>query len=211
VKQCSICAQTLPLTAFDKQATGKHGRRADCKDCRKRFNRTPKGLVKSLYSNQVAKSRKRGHPAPAYTEAELFDWLWSQPHAQALYDAWVSGGYVSDNKPSVDRLDDYLPYTLTNIRLVTWSTNNQRQYADRVAGINVKACHAVDQYSLDGQFITTHHSYKAAARAVKGNFANIRNVAEQRPIHRAEKNGLIRSYTPMSASGYIWRKHGEPL
>lgn len=211
MKQCSICNQYLSLNQFDAQSTGKFGRRADCKNCRRRFNRSPAGLVKTLYATQKAVSKKRNHPAPNYTEIDLYNWLWSQPNAQQLFNAWVASNYNSDQKPSVDRLDDYLPYTLTNIRLVTWATNNQRQYADRISGLNTKDCAAVDQYTLDGVFIKTYHSYKAASRAVNGNFANIRNVAERKPIKRKEPNGSIRQYVPLTASNYIWRKQGEPL
>jgi len=206
MKYCSICNQNLPLSAFDKQTTGAQGRRADCKDCRKRFDRSRSGLVKKLFQNQKRKSRLRGHPAPAYTESELSQWLWKQPNARHLYDKWVESNYETAHKPSVDRLDDNQPYTISNIRLVTWETNRRRYYTDAQNGINVKNCEAVDQYTLEGEFIQSFHSYSAAARAVNGYVSNIRSVALGLCINRQDPNGSWRSYVPQKHKGFIWKK-----
>lgn len=208
MKICSVCQQHLELAAFDKQSTGKLGRRADCKECRRRFVQTEHGLAKSLYGNQKAKSTKRGHPAPAYTEEQLYRWLIGQSSFQTLYSAWVLSGYSTGCRPSVDRIDDYQPYTLVNIQLTTWDKNNRRYKDDRIAGINTKSCTAVDQYTLDGIFIQRFHSYKAAGRALNKKYAysNIRNVAEGLPIARQEPNGLIRQWLPEQAYGFIWKK-----
>ena len=208
MKICSICQQQLALTSFDIQSTGKLGRRADCKDCRRRFIQTERGVIKSLYGNQKAKSAKRGHPTPAYTEEQLYQWAIAQPNFRALYDAWVLSGHTSDLKPSVDRLDDYQPYTLSNIQLVTWGENNQRFKEDMFAGINTKRCISVDQYTLGGAFIQRFYSYKAAGRALNKQYAysNIRNVAEGLPIKKKEADGSIRQWIPEHAYGFVWKK-----
>ncbi len=206
MKTCSICAQKLALTNFDIQKTGALGRRADCKSCRKRFLQSKTGMVKGIYSTQIAKSKKRKHPSPNYTEQELYDWVWKQPQAQQLYDAWVADNYSKKTKPSTDRLDDYQPYSLNNIRLITWQKHSQRYYQDAIAGINTKTCIAVDQFTLSGEFVQTYHSYKDAARAINGSFGNIRNVAEQTVITRTNPNGSKRSYILNSAHGFIWKK-----
>ncbi len=192
MKTCSICTQDLSLEAFDVQSTGRQGRRADCKECRKRFLRSERGLCKGLLSNQKTKSKKRGHPPPAYTEEQLFQWMVAQSTFQKLYTAWVDAGYETSLKPSIDRIDDYQPYTLNNINLTTTEYNINRYYADAIQGINTKTAIAVNQYTLDGVFVASHHSYKAAARFLGHNqIGNIRNVAE----------GLGKT-----AYGYIWRK-----
>lgn len=206
MKVCSMCANQLPLSRFAIQATGKLGRRADCKECVKRFNRTPEGLVKQSYSQQKAKSKKRGHNPPAYTEGQLFAWYKSQPHAKPMYDRWVSSGFTTELKPSFDRMDDYQPYSLANIRLVTVKENVDRYYQDAIDGVNTKKAVPVDQCNLEGVFLQRHHSYKAAARAVNGLASNIRNVAEALPINRKEPDGSMRSWTPAKAYGFIWRK-----
>ena len=192
MKTCSICSENLPLETFDVQSTGRQGRRADCKECRKRFLRSERGLCKKLLSNQKAKSRKRGHPPPAYTEEQLFQWMLGQPNFQKLYAAWVDNGFITPLKPSIDRLDDYQPYTLNNIKLITTEDNINRYFTDAIQGINTKTAVAVDQYTLDGVFVASHHSYMAAARSLgQSQIGNIRNVAE----------GIGKT-----AYGYIWRK-----
>lgn len=206
MKTCSQCQISLPLECFAIQSTGKQGRRADCKSCVKRFIQSPKGLVKAIFGNQKSKSKKRGHPAPAYTEEQLFSWFWAQPNAQSLYDLWIISNYQTDLKPSVDRIDDYKPYTLGNIQLTTVKKNIQRYYTDAVNGSNMKSATPVAQYTLDGVFITYYHSYSAAARAVNGLPANIRNVAEGTPLTRKKPDGTIRSWVPSQSYGYIWRK-----
>ena len=192
MKTCSICAQDLSLEAFDVQFTGRQGRRADCKECRKRFLRSERGLCKGLLSNQKTKSKKRGHPPPAYTEEQLFQWMLAQSNFHKLYTAWVDSGFETPLKPSTDRLDDYQPYTLNNIKLTTTEDNINRYYTDAIQGINTKTAVAVDQYTLDGVFVASHHSYRAAARSIgQSQVGNIRNVAEG---------------TGKTAYGYIWRK-----
>lgn len=192
MKTCSICSEDLPLEAFDVQSTGRQGRRADCKECRKRFLRSERGLCKSLLGAQKTKSKKRGHPPPAYTEEQLFQWMLGQPNFQKLYAAWVDSGFTTPLKPSMDRLDDYQPYTLNNIKLTTTEDNLNRYYTDAIQGINTKTAVAVDQYTLDGVFVASHHSYMAAARSLgQSQIGNIRNVAE----------GIGKT-----AYGYIWRK-----
>lgn len=205
MKQCSVCNQQLPLTNYDMQSTGVMGRRADCKECRKRFTRTKEGLIAGLYSTQVAKSRKRGHIPPAYTRDQLSAWLWSQPHAQQLYKSWELSGYMKDTKPSVDRLDDYQPYRLDNIRLIAWGEHKQRYSADAIDGVNTKTCVGVSQYTLDGVLVKTFHSYSDAARSMNGIHSNIRNVACGVTITRKDKHGNSRSYIPATAYGFVWK------
>lgn len=206
MKNCSICKSYLPLECYDTQSTGKMGRRADCKDCRKRFTQSPHGLVKTMYRNQKAKSKKRGHPPPSFTELQLYDWVWSQPHIQNLYAKWVDSGHNTDFKPSVDRLDDYLPYALNNIQLTTVKENVDRYPRDAVSGINTKSATPVMQLSLQGDYIQTFYSYSEAARVVNGLVSNIRNVAEGVPIERSNSSGSKRSWIPATAYGYIWKK-----
>lgn len=205
MKICSICKQDLPLTSFDTQVTGKQGCRADCKECRKRFLRTERGLVKSMLAAQKAKSKKRNHPAPSYTEDDLFEWLLAQDNFQELFKAWINAGYPTEIKPSIDRIDDYQPYTLSNIRLVTHAQNIQRFYVDLMTGVNTKRCQAVNQYDLDGNFIQQFHSFKAASRAVNVNASAIRAVAKQITVIRQNTDGSTRTYTPKQAAGFIWK------
>ncbi len=60
---------------------------------------------------------------PDYTKDQLSDWLYEYTDFIQVYREWVRGKYQKDMKPSVDRLDDSLPYTMDNIQLVAWIDN----------------------------------------------------------------------------------------
>ena len=207
MKTCSKCQISKPFDAFSKQVTGKQGLRADCKDCHKLYNYSERAVAVAMLSNQRSKSLKRGHPLPAYNLDQLLAWMVSQPNFRSLFDAWIKSGHLTNLKPSCDRIDDYKPYTLDNIQLTTVRENITRYPQDAMTGINTKSAVAVDQYTLDHQFIQQHHSYSAAARAVNGLVSNIRNVAEQLPIQRTNPDGTTRLWVPRKAYGFIWKKH----
>lgn len=210
MKSCSQCQQILPLDAFDVQSTGRQGRRADCKECRKRFTRSVPGLAKALYANQKAKSIKRGHIPPRYTETELLNWIEAQPTFQHFYDAWVLSDYSSDLKPSVDRINDYKPYSLDNIQLTTWEQNNKRGRSDVKNGINNKPNLAVDMLDMEGNFLERFHSVSDAARRFDGIPTNIIGAINQRNITRKKADGSTRTYSVTTAYGYRWRYSHQP-
>ena len=210
MKSCSQCQQTLPLDAFDVQSTGRQGRRADCKDCRKRFIRSVPGLVKTMYGNQKSSSNKQGHLPPQYTEAELLVWVQSRPKFQSMYDAWVTSDYLSDLKPSVDRINDYKPYSLDNIQLTTWEQNNKRGRSDVKNGINNKPNLAVDMLDMEGNFLERFHSVSDAARRFDGIPTNIIGAINQRTITRKKADGSTRTYSVTTAYGHRWRYSHQP-
>jgi len=39
---------------------------------------------------------------------------------------WIENDCIKDLVPSVNRLDDYINYSLDNIELVTWKENNDK-------------------------------------------------------------------------------------
>lgn len=42
-KSCTKCQEVKPLTEFDKQKSGKYGRRSHCKSCREAYRKSPEG------------------------------------------------------------------------------------------------------------------------------------------------------------------------
>lgn len=173
MKTCSRCLQQLPEEAFSKQKTGAGGLRADCKKCHKLYTHSPKAVSVAMLGNQRKKSVERGHPAPDYTAAQLLSWMQVQSNYTDLFRDWESSGYSTALKPSCDRIDDYLPYTLENIRLTTVADNVGRYYTDAQKGINTKTAKAVLQFDLNDKFIQEFHSLSAAARSVQGIPSNI--------------------------------------
>jgi len=88
------------------------------KECKETLN-----FFRKMLGTQRNRSKQRGHPPPDYTLDELISWLEEQPHLTDLWEAYQASGHNRMLAPSIDRLDDNLPYRLDNIRLVTWQQN----------------------------------------------------------------------------------------
>lgn len=133
----------------------------------KLYNRTKDGLVTKIFSSQNNNSKRRGHKPPTYTKQELKDWLFSQPLFHKLYDNWKRLDYQKEYKPSVDRKNDFVGYTIDNIQLMTWGENKKKQNKDIFNNKSTSGkakCKRVKQYSIDGKFITEYHSISKAER-----------------------------------------------
>ena len=169
-----------------------------CKECnsekKRKLDRTRDGIVHTLYTSQVLHSKKRGHPAPTYTEAELKKWLHTHPKFEILFEQWETSGFDSKQKPSCNRLDDYAGYSLTNIELLTWRENNLAWARDSVAGKNRKISRPIQQFTLKGEFITEYISIQDASRKT--------NIAH---------SNIIKTCTGVrnAAGGFIW-KYSDP-
>jgi hypothetical protein len=124
MKKCSKCKEFKKESKFSKQLKTYDGLESSCKECHTKLIRTEDGLIKQIYRVQVATSKKRGHEKPHYTKEDLYEWVMSQDNFKFLYEKWKNNQYATDLKPSVDRLDDYKPYSLDNIQLITWKENN---------------------------------------------------------------------------------------
>lgn len=167
-KRCSKCNESKSLSEFSKDKKSKDGLAYQCKECRnchkKKYNQTEDGLLINMYNSQKGHSKKRGHKLPNYTKYELGIWCKSQKLWSKLLCDWVNSGYKTELIPSIDRLDDYKPYTLDNIQLMTWAENKAKGHKDRKEGRNNKQSKAVLQYTLNGEIIKEHYSI---AHAVK--------------------------------------------
>lgn len=210
MKSCSQCQQTLPLDAFDEQKTGRQGRRADCKSCRKRFTRSMPGLVKAAFSFQKQKSHLRGYALPNYSEQELLEWAEAQPQFPVMYRKWVDSNYATNLKPSFDRINDYISYRLDNLQILTWEQNNQKGYASQISGDNNKKNLAVDMLDMEGNFIERFHSVSEAARRFNGIPSNIIGAIIHRTVTRKKADGSARTYNVTTAYGYRWRYSNQP-
>lgn len=140
--------------------------------------RTKKGIVTVTYSHQKQHSKIRGHNPPEYTKQELKDWLFSQPLFHKLYDNWERTGYQKKYKPSVDRKDDYIGYTMDNIQLMTWGENDSKGRKDVKNGINRKSLYPVMQYTKEGVFIKEFRSATEANKQTGVNRPNIITVCK---------------------------------
>lgn len=135
----------------------------------KLYNRTKVGLARRLYNHQIERCKTRNHEMPSYTRIEFQNWLHSHKDFEKLYNNWVKSGYLKEEKPSVDRLDDYKSYTFDNIQLITWKENNKKAREDTKIGKLHKATRQIDQFDIDGTFIKTYMSIAIASRETNSN------------------------------------------
>lgn len=132
------------------------------------YKRTREGWARITYHIQRKSSKARKHPMPDYTLEEFKKWAFAQPAFDELYHNWVDSNYDINLRPSADRLDDYKPYSLTNLQLITFREN-------RLAGVRSEKAHEayeivnslqglkLYQYSLDGALIASYKSSYVAS------------------------------------------------
>lgn len=132
-KECTDCGEWKKFTSFGIDTGTKDGLRHKCKLCyksnrkQKRVikNKYSKGsLIKKIYQYNIDSSKKKEHVPPDYTLQQLSDWTLDQEEFHILYNNWVKNDYDQALQPTVDRISNIMPITLTNARVITWSVNN---------------------------------------------------------------------------------------
>lgn len=168
MKTCTKCSTKKEYSYFWIRRDRKDWHSCWCKDCANKistdYKKTKNGLIKAIYSNQRSNSRTRNHTPPDYTLIELREWFETQNIFDTLYSDWINSWCNNKLKPSIDRLDDYKPYSTDNIRLVTWKENRDKYYKDAINWINTKQCKSVKQLSINGKIINTFYSIQEAHR-----------------------------------------------
>jgi len=202
--QCIKCNQMKDIENFSKSKLFNQCTQGICKPCcveetRKR-QRTPKGLIKKIYQNQIMVSKKRNHPLPAYTEQELYEWAMSNGLIK-LHTKWEASGYSKEMSPSCDRKDNSVGYRLDNLELVPFKENLSRQKRGNLSGKEVaKDAIAIDKYTKEGVLVDQFSSGMCALRSVgrnKHGLSNILSVCKRLPNYK-------------TAYGFIWRYKGDP-
>ena len=193
-KKCSLCKKVKPASEFGKRGAMTDGLKSRCNQCLSDKSitemRTRKGLVTKIYCKQRTSSKVRNHPEPEYSLEELRIWIFGRENFNSLYFNWCQSGYDKKLTPSVDRLDDYLPYTLDNIRLVTWHENDKKGTSDIINGVNNKQSKSVIQLTRDGGFINQYYSLSNAYRETGISIGNISECCSGSRNH---------------AGGFVWK------
>lgn len=194
MKECYNCRINKEIVYFSKSSISKDGLSNWCKLCHREYRElkrsNPKTLIFQIYSGQINSSQRRGHGEPDYSREELYDWVLEQPHFKSLLNNWINSNFNSDLTPSIDRLKDYLPYTLNNIQLITWKENREKLNLDKIEGRNNKQSKAVLRLDIDTE--EELEEYFSIAEA--GRRSNISSTT----ISNACINNLIRG-------GYKWK------
>jgi len=107
----------------------------DKTETKRLYGRTKRGLISHIYQGQKTTSKRRGHKAPSYTRGELHNWLYAQIKFHRLYNEWKEADYKLNSKPSIDRKDDFKPYTFSNIQLMTHKENNAKPKQKQCKGV----------------------------------------------------------------------------
>lgn len=173
--------------------------------CWKAYYHSKEGKLSHIYQGHRQRSQEKGWEMPPYTREELVHWAMTQTVYHKLFDGWEASGFIKNLSPSIDRLDDYKPYSLENIRLVTWQENNTKNHRWSREGVNNKRNIAVDQLNMCGEFIARHHSISEAARSVDLDGSRIGEVCRGLPIKKGKH-----FKTPLSTGGFKWRYSTEP-
>lgn len=199
MKTCNKCKITKELSEFHKHKRHSDGLSTHCKECVNKNiyskRKTKDGLIARMYSTQKTHSKSRGHNSPKYTQHQLKEWLFSQHLFHELYDNWVFSNFDMKEKPSIDRIDNYKPYSFDNIQLMTWKENKQKGHDDQRSGILIntsKPQKSVMQYTRDGTFIKE--------------FVSIMEVEREFGIFRAGVSACCLGKKSNShAGGFVWR------
>jgi hypothetical protein len=182
-KTCAGCGNDTPLDGFKVQKNGFLGRTSRCKKCividTANYRLTEIGVISTMYAAQLMSSRRRKHPRPNYSCNELKDWLLAKTNFRELYRGWVESGYDTKLKPSCDRLDDYIPYQISNLRVVTWRENYERSHRDRKNGINRKQSYEIEMIDpKTGVVVSRFYSSAQAQRETGANQGHIRECCK---------------------------------
>lgn len=138
---------------------------------------------------------------PDYSLKQLRDWALSQKKFHDLHRAWDESEHNKWMTPSFDRINDYEPYTLANLQIVTWKENCQKGHDDARNGINNKSSRAVIATHKETGKQTRFYSGMNARRETGVSQASINSCCSKAKL----KNSLGCIYTRKSAGGYTWR------
>lgn len=167
------------MSEYRQRCDTKRGIRYCCKPCsilrEEDFRKSERGVVKRIYYDQRKSSKQRGHVPPNYSLKEFANWALSQHNFKSIYNSWVESNYEHLMSVSCDRLDDYKPYTLCNIRLTNWGQNKKKGHDDRVNGNNRKQSIGVYHVNEVGEVIGEYHSMADANRSTGDSLGKIKS------------------------------------
>jgi hypothetical protein len=205
MKTCIDCNKELPFSAFVSKKTCIDGYEPRCRKCRviKYAKGTPEMVCKRLYNSQVFNSKKRNHPAPEYTLIGFTDWVINNTQFMDLFTSWQASNYDRNLSPSIDRIDDTLPYTFSNIQLLTWKENKLKGAKSKKDNLLLVNHRKVAAYNKDGSLYKEYSSMAEAMREFGGKACQswgISSVCNGIPV----KDGNGHLYTPRTYKGFIW-------
>lgn len=129
-------------------------------------------IAHQLFSRMKRASKRRGHKFTLDFNV-FFEWLLENDFKGMLIVALEA----DDNNlnPSVDRLDTNIGYLISNMELVTWRENQERNHEHLR---KTRPSTTVYQYTKDGVLVAECSSIRMAAKAVGCSTKEIRVVLD---------------------------------
>lgn len=195
---CKNCGS--PREFYDKKRPSKKGYfMKPCAMCRnntaKKISQTKNGVITGMYSRLKARNIQKWSVNTSFSKQEFTSWVYQQESFIELYENWVKSGYKRQDKPTVDRIDDFQPYIFENMQIISWLENHNKQAKDILEGKSTSGlrCRAIRQLSIpDRTVVSEFHSISHAQR-VTGIYNIAYVVLGQRP----------------TAGGYFWEAINE--
>ncbi len=152
---------------------------------RQRNKRTVDGWTTKVYGRMRFSSKTRKMSMPSFTKQELKEWAINNKIEERIK-IWSENGCLKSETPSVNRLDDYKPYTLENIELTNWEDNNKKgrgsikvkELVHSVLGNIAKKMFSrpVIKSDLNGKVLALYPSAREAARQNNTDSGSISSV-----------------------------------
>lgn len=144
-----------------------------------KFRKTKKGLLTNLYHKMKSRNRVE------FTLQEFHCMFLEDKLFNRLFIEWEKSNYATLKKPSIDRINNKLPYLIKNIHMVTWAENRFKQSMERRSRKG-----AVLQY-LNDELIA---KYKSQREAVAKTGISQGNISECLNGKRKHCNGFVFIY-----------------
>ena len=136
----------------------------------RKFRATPKGVLTNMY-HKMKSRRDVLFSLPDFHARFISDKKFLRLHSE-----WVKSGMDKMLKPSLDRVNNKLGYTVDNTHMLTWAENRHKQTMERRSRKGV-----VIQY-LNGVEVCRFKSQRLAAiktGIAQGNISNVMNGKRQ--------------------------------
>ena len=142
-----------------------------------KFRKTKKGVLTNLYNKMKERAIKRGMNIPDFTLSEFHSIYLEDSKFNRLFAEWELSGYDTLKKPSVDRINNKLSYTLKNINFMSWADNRFKQSMER----RVRGKHNI-LMKKDGVIINNFKSVREAVKKTGLNQSGISSCLSGRYI-----------------------------